>query len=397
MKVLISALACEPDRGSEPEVGFRAMLAAAEEHEVWVLTLPEAIPAIERQLADDPRAGRIHLVSIPFRSTRPILRNLTSWEFHGEYDRWQRRAVSKAHELDERIDFDVVHHVTLASYWTRAGVATLDKPLVWGPIGGGVDPPMRLLPGLGVHGIAEATARIIGRPVVARLPPIRRTQRRAAVILVQNPDTGRRLHGPGEMKLLSNALAVDLTGFEVTGQRTRDLLVVGRLVPWKAPILALRSLRHLKATGATLHFFGDGPEQARLERAASAWNLEHRVRFEGWVSRPALLSRLATAGALIHPAVHEEAGLCIAEALSLGTPVVALDHGGPAQIVAQWRGTRSALISPSNPEVTARRIAVAVDAALSEEPPTRQEPLRGKTSFERELLAAYQIAARANP
>jgi hypothetical protein len=33
MKVLVSALACEPDRGSEPEVGFRTMLAAAADNE----------------------------------------------------------------------------------------------------------------------------------------------------------------------------------------------------------------------------------------------------------------------------------------------------------------------------------------------------------------------------
>jgi glycosyltransferase involved in cell wall biosynthesis len=393
MKVLVSALACEPDRGSEPEVGFRTLLAAAAEHEVWVLTLPESVSAIERALEGDPRAQRIHLEAIPFNAKRGFIRDLTSSEFHREYDRWQQRAGSRAIRLDERVDFDLVHHVTLASYWTRAGVARLEKPLVWGPIGGGVDPPMRLLPGLGVRGIVEATARIIGRPVMARLPPIRKTQRQATVILVQNPDTGRRLRGPGEMKLLSNALAVDLSGFEVTGDRTSDLLVVGRLVPWKAPILALQALRHVTAPDATLHFFGDGPEQARLERAAKAWNLERHVRFEGWVSRPALLSRLAVAGALIHPAVHEEAGLCIAEALSLGTPVVALDHGGPAQIVGQWRGTRSALVSPGGPEVTARQIAAAIDVFLGESPPTRRQPTRGAVSFEQELLAAYRFAA----
>jgi hypothetical protein len=54
MKVLLSALACEPDKGSEPEVGFRALLAAASHHEVWVLTLPESIPALTRSRAGAP-------------------------------------------------------------------------------------------------------------------------------------------------------------------------------------------------------------------------------------------------------------------------------------------------------------------------------------------------------
>ena len=41
----MSALACKPGRGSELEVGFRAMLAAARRHEVWVLTNADSIPS----------------------------------------------------------------------------------------------------------------------------------------------------------------------------------------------------------------------------------------------------------------------------------------------------------------------------------------------------------------
>jgi hypothetical protein len=152
MKVLLSALACEPDKGSEPEVGYRALLAAASQHEVWVLTLPESIPALRRGLEGDPRASSIHLESIPFGSRR-LLRDLTSWQFHRRYDRWQRDAGDRALQLDREIGFDVIHHVTLASYWTRAGVAAVGKPLVWGPIGGGMDPPMRLLRELGRRGM----------------------------------------------------------------------------------------------------------------------------------------------------------------------------------------------------------------------------------------------------
>jgi glycosyltransferase involved in cell wall biosynthesis len=222
-----------------------------------------------------------------------------------------------------------------------------------------------------------------------------RTQRLAAVILAQNQDTGRRLKTAGQMKLLSNALAVELDGMAHPGRRNVDLLFVGRLIPWKAPILALRALRYVEHPEAALRFFGDGPERGRVERAARNWGLRDRVVFEGWVPRRRLLSLLANAGVLIHPALHEEAGLCIAEALTLGTPVVTLDHGGPSEIVGQWRGTPTALISPRSPEVTARSMAAAIDRFLIDPPPVRQSPLRGGTSFEAELLRAYETAAGA--
>ena len=395
MKVLLSALACEPEKGSEPEVGFQALLAAASAHEVWAVTLPESIPPIVRALNGDPRASRVHLEGIEFDARGKRIDDLTAAEFHWRYDRWQREAAARALELDRQVDFDVVHHVTLASYWTRAGVAAVRKPLVWGPIGGGVDPPLRLVGELGLRGMSEAVARVIGRPLMARLPPMMRTQRMAAVILAQNPDTGRRLRGTGAMRLLSNAFAVQLKGTMRSGDRTADLVFAGRLLPWKAPILALRAFRHVRHREAVLRFCGDGPERARLQRAVERWGLGDRVRFEGWVPRPQLLSLLARAGALIHPAIHEEAGLCIAEALTLGTPVVTLDHGGPSEIVGQWRGTPTALVSPRRPEVTARALAAAVDGFLIDPPPVRKSPLRGMTSFEAEVLRAYEMAGRS--
>jgi glycosyltransferase involved in cell wall biosynthesis len=395
LRVLLSALACEPEKGSEPEVGFRTLLAAASAHEVWVVTLPESIPPIIRALNGDSRASRVHVEGIEFDAREKHIDDLTAAEFHWRYDRWQREAAVRALELDRQVDFDVVHHVTLASYWTRAGVAAVRKPFVWGPIGGGVDPPLRLVGELGVRGMSEALARLFGRPLMAKLPPMMRTQRKAAVIFAQNPDTGRRLRGTGAMRLLSNAFAVELKGTMRSGDRSADLLFAGRLLPWKAPMLALRAFRHVRHQEAVLRFCGDGPEQARLQRAVERWGLGDRVRFEGWVPRSQLLSLLGRAGALIHPAIHEEAGLCIAEALTLGTPVVALDHGGPSEIVGQWRRTPTALVSARRPEVTARALAAAVDGFLIDPPPVRKSPLRGMTSFEAEVLRAYEMAGRS--
>jgi glycosyltransferase involved in cell wall biosynthesis len=248
---------------------------------------------------------------------------------------------------------------------------------------------------LGGRGTVEALGRVVARPLIALVPAVRRTQRLAAVTLVQNPETGRRLRGDGKTKLLSNAFAVELDGWSATGGRTSDLLFVGRLLPWKAPILALRSLQHVKHAEAVLRFCGDGPEQSRLERSAAAWRLTERVTFEGWLPRRQLLELLAHAGALIHPAVHEEAGLCIAEALALGTPVVALDRGGPPQIVGQWRGTASALVSPRGPQATARGIAAAIDRFLEDRPPLPATNVPAATSFRDEILAAYDLAVRA--
>src|SRR5947199_5188831 len=51
LKVLIAAYACEPDKGSEPEVGWQWALQMARFHDVTVLTRANNRAGIEKGLA----------------------------------------------------------------------------------------------------------------------------------------------------------------------------------------------------------------------------------------------------------------------------------------------------------------------------------------------------------
>jgi glycosyltransferase involved in cell wall biosynthesis len=391
LRVLLSAFSCEPGKGSEPEVGLRALLAAAEHHEVWVLTSSNAAPALRRFLASHPLRSSVHVEPIPF-GVRDHGLGLAS--FHWYYDLWQRRAMRRALELDREVGFHVVHHVTMSTIWTRVGVSAVPKPLVWGPVGGGVEPPMSLLAELGIRGLVEDAARVGSRRMLAQLPPMRTAPATAAVIMVQNRHIVRRLRTRAPITVLPNATAVDLNGIRPVPQRTKDILLVGRIVAWKGGRLALRALRHVTAPEAVLRFYGEGPDRRRLERLARRWQLDERVRFETWIRRSTLLPEVARAGVLLHPSFHDDAPLCVAEALSLGTPVVCLDYGGPAEVVRHWPGSPARLVAPAGAEATARQMAEAIDHFLADPPPVVAEPVRPVVSFADALADAYQRAAR---
>lgn len=371
------------------------MRAAASRHDVWVLTISPNVPLLEKALEGDPVSSRVHVKGMDFGVSGEQFDHLTMIGYQRLYNRWQRLIGALAIQLDREIGFDLVHHVTIASYWTRVGVAVVKKPLVWGPVGGGVSPPLRLLSALGPRGIAEDIARMLMRPLLARTPPVRKAQRAAEVIFAQNRATMKKLVSSRRVVLLSNALAVDLDGFPKLGPRNSEVLFVGRLVSWKGPLLALRMMRYVEHPEAVLRFCGRGREQKRLERLVDRWKLSDRVRFQDWIPRDRLLLQLARAGALVHPSLHEEAGLCIAEALSLGTPVVCLDHGGPSELVDHWPNALSGRIRPNSPEGAARQMAEAVDRFLYDPPPERVVPLAPKTSFRDRLLDAYEIAVEA--
>jgi glycosyltransferase involved in cell wall biosynthesis len=173
------------------------------------------------------------------------------------------------------------------------------------------------------------------------------------------------------------------------------VLLVGRLLAWKGGHLVLRALRHVADRDSVLQVYGEGPDWRRLARTARRWGLGHRVQFKTWVPREALLPEVARAAVLVHPSLHDDSPLSVAEALSLGTPVICLDHGGSAEVVRHWPASLSRLVTPTSPTATARQIARGIDEFLADPPPVRVTSLRPDVSFADCLLAAYERAARA--
>ena len=391
MKILLSAYACEPGKGSEQEVGLQVMLAAAQRHDVWVLTRENSISLLEEFLAHHPLRDRIHLHGIDLDGPIRRLKRTGLPGLHLYYDAWQRLAGVRAAELDRRFDFDVVHHATFATYWTRAGVSQLGKPFVWGPVGGGLSTPAPLVRELGAAGLREEAIRETVRRLAVIRPSHRATTRAATISLAQNPSTARRLRNEC-VSVLPNALTVRLPRMNSPEVRGPDIAFVGRLVPWKGGHLAVRALCHVQHRNAVLRVFGDGPEMSRVRRAAERWGVADRLELVGSLPRDELLRQVRRCGVLLHPALHEEAGLSVVEALTLGTPVVCLDQGGPATVVQWWPKGRVALIPPSDPEATARRLAAAVDAFLDEAPDPPAEPVLPAASFESSLLDVYDEA-----
>jgi glycosyltransferase involved in cell wall biosynthesis len=386
----MSAFACEPGKGSEPEVGLRALLAAAERHTVWVLTDSAGAASLQGFLDGHPLGTRVHIEPIPLGVDA---KRLSLINFHRHYDRWQRQAMRRALELDRAIGFDVVHHVTMSTVWTRVGVAAVPKPLVWGPVGGGVEPPLPLLSELGLGGLLSDAVRVASRRLLAKLPPMRTAPRTAAVVLAQNRQIVPRLGTGPSVVVLPNATAVDVSGVQPDGDRTHDVVLVGRIIAWKGGRIAVRAMQHVTDPQAVLRVFGEGPDQARLERATRRLGIRDRVRFEGWIPRDALLPQVARAGVLVHPSLHDDASLCVAEALSLGTPVVCLDHGGPAEVVRRWSASPAHLVAPTGVDSTARQMAKAIDGFLAHPPPVRRATIPPDTPFADALLAAYERAA----
>jgi glycosyltransferase involved in cell wall biosynthesis len=390
MKVLLSAYACEPGKGSEPEVGFRTLMAVAREHDVWVLTRQNNLTAVEEAIQEQPFKERIHLIGhdVPGRLIR--LKKRSRLLSHLYYDRWQATLARRVVDLDQRIGFDLAHHVTFASYWTRTGIAHVSAPKVWGPVGGGVTTPPALYGQLGTKGLIEEAARTALRPMYARMPWIKNIQQRASVVLTQNPETAARISSNHTPIVLPNALSAEVPRLN-TSARSGNVVTVGRLEPWKGTHLVIRAFAAADTGDSRLLVMGRGDELPRLKRLADSLGVADSVTFSGHVPREQALESVARARVLVHAAIHEEAGLAVSEALSYGTPVICIDRGGPPVLARQWEHVPTVTIPPTSGARIVDDMAAALSRLLAQppEPITLHQP---STSYGRTLLQAYETA-----
>lgn len=359
MRVLISAYACEPDRGSEPGVGWTWALAAARDHDVCVLTRANNRAPIEAALAalSGPQPTFVY-VDLP--------RWARSWKRGGRglrmyYALWQVAAAITARRLHRERQFDVVHHLTFANVWLPALACLVRAPFVLGPVGGGPRVPLRLYPTLGPRGVLHEVWLVAGRMLSRGNPLVRLGWRRAAVVLVQNEETRRALPGRLRAKAVLRPNPCVLPVARVRRVPEAPLAVVaGRLLPWKGVALALGAIQLLPEW--RLVVVGQGPDRGRLERLARRWGVDRRVRFVPWLAQEELWDAIAASTALVVPSLREDASFVAAEAQSLGVPVVAFDRGGPAAL-ARAPKSRFLLVPLRSRAEAARALAAALLAA----------------------------------
>ena len=145
MRILISAIACAPKGGSEEYVGWSGVNAISIDHEVHVITSRAHQKDIEEELATHPRRSSISFSfvgePVQWHENRFIAR-VQSWV---QYSRWIKKASETACRLCTEEHFDVLHHITYATWRMGTPLSGLGKPLIFGPVGGGEKFPLSFL------------------------------------------------------------------------------------------------------------------------------------------------------------------------------------------------------------------------------------------------------------
>ena len=353
MNVLVSAYACEPDRGSESEAGWQWAIAAACRHEVWVLTRENNRSSIEATVSE-----------LGLDSLHPVFIDLPTWTRRWKrggrgvrtyYILWQILVSRTARQLGRRIPFDVVHHVTFANVWLPALASSPGARFILGPVGGGVRVPRHMYRTLGLRGATHEMGLQVARRLIALNPWTRATWRRADLIIAQNHETRNALPRCHRAKCIVRPNAWVAREGEPSQQprtagRSPTVAFAGRFVPWKGGALAIATIARLPTY--RLVMIGAGSDERRLRALVKRHGVADRVSFHPWLTRDALWRELCAADVLLLPSLREEASFLAAEAAARGVNVVAFSRGGPA-VLAHDAPNRIHLVPLTTDPVTA--------------------------------------------
>jgi glycosyltransferase involved in cell wall biosynthesis len=187
---------------------------------------------------------------------------------------------------------------------------------------------------------------------------------------------------PGKTSVLPNP-APDVPTLPPRDQLKQSLGVNGATLAFAGRLTAQKSLgRALEAVasadGVSFLVAGEGPEQEALQTRARQLGIEDRVRFLGAQPRERVVELFRAADATILSSSWENFPHTVVEALAVGTPVLAMEAGGVAEVVRD--GVNGLLVPAGDTAALANAVRrYFADAAL-------RERLRGQAT---ESVADY--------
>ncbi len=368
-KILISAYACEPGKGSEQSVGWNMALQLARRNEVHVITRANNREVIEQQLPDYPNVHiHFHYYDAPF-----FLKFKNKEQgIYLYYCLWQIGILSLVRKLVKEHDFDYLCHLTFGSVWLPCFLFLFKPAFIWGPLGGGEAVPDSFIKTLSWRGRLLQYFRKLLRRTACVNPLFLLNARKASILLCRTPSTvevfpKRYRH---KCHLLSDGgIEEDIFRYQCRyepSQKVR-LIATSRLIHFKNVQLIVNALSLLKYRNELeLSIVGYGPEEEQLRRLVVDLQLEDMVKMVSFVPRAEVLEYLEQSDIYLFASLREACNLSLLEAMAVGLPVICLNWSGVALSTDDSCAIRLAVTTPEQmqQDMAAAIETLATDAEL---------------------------------
>lgn len=342
LRILLSAYQCGPGMGSVSQIGWEWYSRLSRQASVTLVThvrnreaLTNAgapLPGSEVLYIDTERfAGPLYrFASRLFPKSQHAVFLVSSLDFF-VYDGAALKTLRRSGKT-----WDLVHAVTPVSPVAATRLHRLGIPLIVGPWNGGLQSP-RTFPEI----MSEDSGWVYRiRDIGRLLDRLFGCTRNAALILTATKSTDRSLSKDARtLRMIENG--VDLQLFQPaawdpppSASNPLRVLFVGRLIPAKGVSMLLDAVVRVRDEfPIRVTIVGDGPIRADLEREAAEKQLNGIVEFTGGRALSEIAKYMLASHVFCLPSVRESGGAVLLEAEAAALPIVAVNYGGPAELV----------------------------------------------------------------
>lgn len=333
--IIVSAYACEPNKGSEPGIGWHWVVELARlGYNVNVITRANNQETITEGLRKIETLNNLCFYYYDLPKWLKLTKKLP-FGIYFYYFFWQLGIVSLAKKITINKKIDLIHHITFGVFRHASFLWKLNTPFVFGPVGGGEMAPNRLLKTLPLVEYIKECIRVFANYFFKQSPSLNRMLKKTDLILCKTEDTLKFLP-----KKYANKMHVEMdigtTGVnkkveESVKNENLKVLYVGRFLGWKGIHLSIDAINKANSKSENVDFtlIGKGPFKLFLEKRVKSKS----INFVDWVTQEELFNYYSSFDCFLFPSFHDSSGSVILEAYSFGLPVISLNLGGPDKLV----------------------------------------------------------------
>ncbi|MBQ9772732.1 MAG: glycosyltransferase family 4 protein [Lentisphaeria bacterium] len=349
LKIFISAYACEPEKGSEPGIGWNTVNELSMYHEVHVLTRANNRESIEKALSGRENPNLVfHYYDVP--------KWLSFWKkkrrgYHFYYYLWQYGAYFKYRNFVNTSGFDIVQHLTFANF-AMPSLFMLCKPLtVWGPIGY-IPIPKPVFKSLPFKIRLKEILRKYFMSFLCHFELLRLlTPRKADFIMESGVASGESSFPSNWQKKIIHQpqTGINTSEPEYQTERKREddgkvrLLICSEFLHWKGVTFSCEVFSRIAKTNQNveLHIYGSGPLKKQMATILKKNGVSDRVSWKGFVSKREMIQALFDADILLYPSYHHGLATVILQAMYAKLPIITIAGDPIALAVSEGAGTVS--------------------------------------------------------
>ena len=344
MNILLGVYACEPNKGSEPEVGWQMV------NKIANLLPNDNIYAITKKNNKEVIEKEGYPSNVTFFYYEPF-KWLTFWKKGGRgirtyYYIWSYGAALFLKK--KNINFDIIHHITFVNDWLPSfyyKIKSQNSKFIWGPIGSHDPISTKFLN----NKKKIFTEKIrIGLQLFFRNfdPYFSICKSKSDCIIGINQKVTNKLNLSSNKKFIAEpAIGIENKELQKEYKINKDknsfnIITIGRLIYIKNFRLTILSfakfIKKYRDKNIKLQIVGEGADRKEFENLVKNLNIEEHVDFTGNISLQEVQNKFSQSNLFFFPTL-ENAGFVTIEAMANSLPVLAMQYGGPEQFVISNR------------------------------------------------------------